>query len=768
MDSTYLQQFRQQLAAWIERQMVKQRLPFQRLEICPRILTEQGRLTPDLVLWINRDSQLTGSMILLPVAVNDQVITEASLTAQALGLGHFTIWAAQDVTIWKTSHNGVEVIHRYALPPASRIQPEDFEWTLEQLLEQLKIITITCSQPSAEFSNYYYANLCLRNLQELAPGLTSSARLTAGHAGADEWVKLAPVEKAWLSLWRILFLLWQKRLPPGLQPEKLEQAIHYALADFPVGKESIDKLKIMTDEPPLAEPDAIRLHHLAGRLSQLNWPKDIEQAVTLIELLLSEVAHRYGLTQPELPWSTGGRTLWVNTQPKGTKHCSLIAPRAYLCGWALKSLLKTDTDLVLEENLQAIPVNRQFADTVAVLNETAPADRNEREERLLLLRKAWPNRRFELSNRAPVWLWNALYLAGAATENLTLVLPESWHMASGVKVFWSALLERYHITDIFSDSEKRHILRLSQTATSSATVKIHRKDSFMEFSRENLPMQPGSVNFWLTADLEVIKFIREHNLLQADELWSDTAQWGAYLFLQTSLGRYLWDLCSHQAEQPDPADISKSVAAYGIPFPDELSLSDLGLAGKYERGKLPEAETLERELAGIYGDLPILPDQAVRATSKQPKARRRHKTSTQEIINKVFLDGIPRFPEHYLMDIYRPAMEQHQLQGPLEFAEEFFDRISLRTLDGKQTMEVSGKTLADALIFASWSGENYVELPKDRTTLEHILFKYRTDLNRLWDKLTRECRRIEPHRIAAIKLAKTIWRQQGLPPDKLI
>lgn len=768
MDSSYLQQFRQQLAAWIERQMVKQRLPFQRLEICPRILTEQGRLTPDLVLWINRDSQLTGSMILLPVAVNDQVITEASLVAKALGLGHFTIWAAQDVTIWKTTHNGVEVMHRYTLPPANRIQPEDFEWTLEQLLEQLKIISITCSQPSAEFSSYYYANLCLRNLQELAPGLTSSARLTAGHAAADDWVKLAPVEKAWLSLWRILFLLWQKRLPPGLQPEKLEQAIHYALADFPDGKESIDKLKIMAYEPPLAEPDAIRLHHLAGRLSQLNWPKDIEQAVTLIELLLSEVAHRYGLTQPELPWSTSGRTLWVNTQPKCTKHCSLIAPRAYLCGWALKSLLKTGTDLVLEENLQAIPVNRQFTDTVAVLNETAPADRNEREERLLLLRKAWPNRRFELSNRAPVWLWNALYLAGTATENLTLVLPESWHMASGVKVFWSALLERYQITDIFSDSEKRHILRLSQAATPIATVKIHRKDSLLELSRENLPMQPGSVNFWLTADLEVVKFIKEHNLLQADEQWSDTAQWGAYLFLQTSLGRYIWDLCSHHAEQPNPPDINKSVAAYGLPFPDELSLCDLGLAGKHERGELPEAETLERELAGIYGDLPILPDQAVRATSKQPKTRRRHKTSTQEIINKVFLDGIPRFPEHYLMDIYRPAMEQHQLQGPLEFAEEFFDRISLRTLDGKQTIEVSGKTLADALIFASWSGENYVDLPQDRTTLEHILFKYRADLNSLWDKLTRECRRVEPHRIAAIKLAKTIWRQQGLPPDKLI
>ena len=66
MDPSLLQQFRQQLASWIGNRLESQRLPFQRLELCPRTLTDQGHLVPDLVLWINRDSQLAGSMILLP------------------------------------------------------------------------------------------------------------------------------------------------------------------------------------------------------------------------------------------------------------------------------------------------------------------------------------------------------------------------------------------------------------------------------------------------------------------------------------------------------------------------------------------------------------------------------------------------------------------------------------------------------------------------------------------------------------------------------
>ena len=77
--------------------MEAQRLPFQRLELCPRLLTERGRQVPGVVLWINRDSQLAGSMIILPSKIDSQLLVKAVAMAQALGLGNFTTWAAREV-----------------------------------------------------------------------------------------------------------------------------------------------------------------------------------------------------------------------------------------------------------------------------------------------------------------------------------------------------------------------------------------------------------------------------------------------------------------------------------------------------------------------------------------------------------------------------------------------------------------------------------------------------------------------------------------------
>ena len=119
------------------------------------------------------------------------------------------------------------------------------------------------------------------------------------------------------------------------------------------------------------------------------------------------------------------------------------------------------------------------------------------------------------------------------------------------------------------------------------------------------------------------------------------------------------------------------------------------------------------------------------------------------------------------MHIYRPVLTHYDLRGPVEIAEEFFERISLRTISQVHTLEVSGKIVAEALILASYTGKETVSLPDDETVLEEIVLHYRSDLERLWDNLIRECRRFEPHRQVAIKLARRIWKQQGLPPERV-
>ena len=63
-----------------------------------------------------------------------------------------------------------------------------------------------------------------------------------------------------------------------------------------------------------------------------------------------------------------------------------------------------------------------------------------------------------------------------------------------------------------------------------------------------------------------------------------------------------------------------------------------------------------------------------------------------------------------------------------------------------------------------YAEEAKVSLPEDESILEELGLHYRSDLDRLWDNLVRECRLFEPHRQAAIKLAKRIWQRQGLPP----
>lgn len=769
MDPSLLQQFRQQLASWIEARLESQRLPFQRLELCPRTLTDQGQLGPDLVLWINRDSQLAGSMILLPDVVNAQVLGEGLSLANALGLGHFTTWAAREVSIWNVSSGEANLLDVFDLPPANSITPDDFQQTLDDLLERLKVVTVTSAPPTASYSEHYFANLCLRNLQELAPGLTISARLTAGRTADDEWVEQAPREKAWLSLWRLLFLLQQKRLPPGLQPDRLEFAIHYALSDLV--KDQHPWLAIQEAEPPLPDDDAVRLHHLAGRLRQLGWPHNDQHAEEMVGLLINEAAHRFGLNAPQLPWSTDSATLRVNChRPPSAEPCSLVAPRSYLAGWAFKRSLNEQIETYsYAEDLQSLSTGQNLTNSLAILKGEHSLDRKERESQLILLRQVW-SRRFELPRKTPKWVWDALYLVGLASKEISLALPKEWHHAPGVEVFWAVLLERYQLAEVAMIETGEQGFLFTQCPQTISCVKVHRNNRVFElpFGLTSTVM-PGTTQIWLMADESVVELLCSKKIGGVSPDWADETEplaWGVYLFLQTQLGKYLWHLCSDQSSLPEFDALPLAIRTYGLPLPTREVLADLCLVGLPETEMIPEPDLLEREFANIFGPTPILPESVSHDIAGGEKSRRRRSVIPKEITSKVFEDGIPRFPEHYLMNLYRPEVTEYTLCGVLEITGEFFDKISLRTLTKDHTLEVSGKLIAEALILASYTDQERVSLPNDELILAEIVQRYRSDLVRLHDNLMRACRRFEPHRQQAIKLARRIWQQQNLPPEK--
>jgi hypothetical protein len=246
--------------------------------------------------------------------------------------------------------------------------------------------------------------------------------------------------------------------------------------------------------------------------------------------------------------------------------------------------------------------------------------------------------------------------------------------------------------------------------------------------------------------------------------WTEPIKWGTYLFLHTRLGRYLWDLCSDRSDLPDPETIQEAVFNHGMLLPDENCLTKLSLSGSRFSGEAPETEALEKEFISIFGTTPEIPTPLTETAADRSKARRTGKAHIEQITRTVFVDGVPLFPEHYLMNSYRPELVHYELCGPLEVSGEFFGRISMYAPEADQKIEVSGKLVAEALILASHSDRTGVDLPIDEQLLETLLMRYRADLELLWENLIKECRRAEPHRHAAIRLAQRVWRQQGLPP----
>jgi hypothetical protein len=280
---------------------------------------------------------------------------------------------------------------------------------------------------------------------------------------------------------------------------------------------------------------------------------------------------------------------------------------------------------------------------------------------------------------------------------------------------------------------------------------------------------PGTTQIWLLADESVVELLCSKKIGGVRPDWADESEpltWGAYLFLQTQLGKYLWHLCSNQTSLPEIDELPQAVRNYGLPLPGREILADLCLIGLPETEMVPEPDLLEREFTNIFGPTPVLTESATHDVTDGSKSRRRSSATPKEIASKVFEDGIPRFPEHYLMDLYRPEVTEYTLHGVLEVTEEFFDKISLRTVAKDHTLEVSGKLIAEALVLASYTDQEQVSLPDDELILAEIVQQYRSDLVRLHDNLMRACRRFEPHRQQAVKLAGRIWHQQNLPPEK--
>jgi hypothetical protein len=328
--------------------------------------------------------------------------------------------------------------------------------------------------PATELPPAYFANLCRQVLHDIEPALNEAARLAAAAGQAEAETCRQARDKGWLAVWRLLALLWHERMPAGIRPERLERALGYALADLPAAVQTT--LNLRASELPLPETAAIRLHHLAGRLTQLGWHRDVARAHAVLALLLAENCRDCQVETAPLDNPPVPLDLLVNhlpTLPVATP--ALLAPRPCLAGLALSATAAGQPlPALLAEGLTGLSAGIRPERVVATCTDLQPPPPARRRQRLAALRQPWPYRRFRLAASAPAWLWDALHLGGlvASEGTLLLTLPANWTAAPEAELLWGTLSERLALARLQLHADGRQTLTLTGHFQAPATLQV--------------------------------------------------------------------------------------------------------------------------------------------------------------------------------------------------------------------------------------------------------------------------------------------------------
>jgi len=764
MDPQTLNSFRQQLFSWIEQRLATSHSPFRRVEQSLDLLCDSGHLSPDLVLWINRESCQAGGVILLPTSKDEQWRQQGCETAQALGLSRFILWESHGISLWDTGQANAPT-ETIALPGGRSVSPHDFEQALDQLMTRLKLLSVAGTLPREELSPHYFANLCLLTLEKALPGQAETSRMADDGTGPDTWATRIPRQKVWMTLWRLLFLLSKDALPTSLQPHRLEDAMRYALAQLAPPA----SIALETDESPLNEAAAVGFYHLAKRLQQLGWPHQQERARQTVVLLTKVAAPLFRVAKTALLWSSATADLTVNYVPSemaATGH--FIAPKAYLAGQTLLvQLADQPGDIHGDTTVYNLSVDAPPRTVIAHLTDDLAPLPAERQRCHLKLREVWPNHRFNLPAGTPAWLWEGIYLAGltASDGNLHLLLGNDWATAPGVDLFWSYLLKRYQLISGTLLEDGQTVFHFASSQKEKPSYLIRHEERFLlpaDFARDHTP---GQLNLCLWADMELLQLWKEAALQFSSMSETLTSQRASdiCLFLHTAIGRQIWQLQTGSEHAADTDTLHQAFGKTGLLLPSSDVLSAFSLLDWQPGQPLPATIRLNRVLHSCWGKLPEV--SALTATSHDAKARQAGRRKIRDqIVAKVFQDGIPHFPEHYLQHHFRPTLHYYRVPAALEFHDRFFDHVFLRAPDGIE-LELDNAATATALLLLSQMERPGVELPTDPALTEELLQHYRSDLDNLWQSLLRECRRHLQSRRQAMNMARSIWKEANKLPS---
>ena len=760
-----LQRFAKQLATWTESIIENGRTPFRRVDLYPRIQTEQGVLQPPLIFWINRQSMMAGGILLLPERNLTLELERGRSCAEALGLRHFVTWETDRIRTWQL--DGTETNQHQEFLFGDVDHPDCFRQQLEKLLETLKLLAVIGLIPANQLSAHYLHNLFLTTLELSLPPLLNSYRSQRAQdlETTSEDAERQATEANRQLLLQLLALLWHQQLPSAILPEKLERAIEICLPQLPEALQRGLTWKIAEQPASMPHETTVCFHHLLLRLRQLAWDQSKPRALTTLQLVIDD---------------------WFPPQPL---NCS-----AQICCYPPGPQLSTATGVLLSdspsllaaasllEHLLEQPVRQQhFGNLLQFTPDTLPAGtiqaaltdiripgRGERSQYAAMLRTSWPNRRFKLATNTPLWLWETVHLLGLyrGKEVLSLILPGRTLLLAVDEPFWPLLLENYKIISLDWREKQTLALKLVRATNRDQPITINTASGQQQLTpAEGFQLLRSQLLLALQLPVSVYQMCAEQLIPTGEESLSAAALAGLHIYSHSTLGRQLWQLLGNAPLPLTAAERLAQAKEIGWPHPESGILEELAKAETAEQNQHNHSDKLLAERL----QCPDILEMALPVAGKKKPLPTREtlpaKLLKEQLIQQLQAEGLPTFPEKYLYFLEQPQMVRYRFAPPLSRRNEFLGQCELVDAGG-QILQIYGEDLAQALLLCSYLEKNEVELPADGQQVALLLSQYRQDLKAFHQHLNELCfQQIEDAK-AARKLAKSTWSKLALPPLK--
>lgn len=762
-----LDNFLDQLVHWTRQIIESGRTPFRKVEINPPLIVPPCQPVPHLTLWINRDSHMAGGLILLPEKGIETTLETGTALASALGLHSFATWDRQKLITWSLDKDALRPRTTTAV---GKIQSAgDFRQTLRDLLDQLKVLAIAEAPQAEELSPYWVANLVHLSLIDAGPEIAEQLRATRTLQGHDwDGGRHPELAKGLLTVCRLLAVGHADLLARTLQAEGLERALRFAIEQLPGNLQQT--LRPGENEPALPDPASTRFHHLWRRLQQLGCLQQRSRLARAVELLLEDVA-RLGPSPPCPDRTSASASLVVNpTGSPGIVPVTAEIGITAVLGWRelLRWLQDYPSPVFSGQRMDQLPAELQPRIVSAALDPGPPPDKDERPGLSTALRLAWPSRRFQLPVNTPTWHYDLLQILGRAAPAaaIHLRLPATWLDPVEGEVLWELLCSDFRLSRFSLEEAGTTLLEMTKEHAETGETRLvngaeEKTLVWAQLKRKSLQ----HLIYAITWPQELYRLIEENDLVLTDERPApvELAR-EIYLYWNSGWGQQLARWCGFP-----PAELTLELltdehsALPAFPHPDKLQqlTNLLWTPGK----RLPEGAEHDRDVALWVGrelanpDWPTLPEQQQSRTPKPSRSARR--SLVERIESRLLVDGLPKFPEQYLYDHYRPELTSFSFSGPLRDHGRFFGQIELQSANQERLL-VDSDALAGCLILASRQ-QQQIDLPQDQAILADILTRYLDDLKRLYHALVHETHRLQENKSDAQRLAKRLWKRWNLP-----